>query len=56
MFYEACDRADTSPFPSAQLLFNSRSCSDGKSYLSVIVPVAANMNGVCKTGLWGPGI
>ena len=56
IFYKACDRANTSPFPSAQLLFNTRSCSDGTSYLSIIVPVAASINGICKTSLWRPGI
>lgn len=40
----------------AQLLFNSRSCSDGKSCLSVMVPVALSINGVCETGPLGQGI
>lgn len=49
------EQTHTRAFP-VQLLCDSKSGSDGKSCLCMIVSVAANINGVCKTGLLGQGV
>lgn len=48
-----CERTDTHPLPSCMAGLIQEAAQRGELCLSIIVPVAASINGVCKTGPLG---